>query len=194
MRILSEVYDTPGGGRFYEFMRALRACAEGPRRWEQDARRLLRFADREDLLRPVGAGGMIYYLQEELFSFDHFDIWDRAGQRLLSGRPRVPDVGQNAPRPGRAGPPLRHGTSRPILDPLLLRTGDGRGYAGTRPPFFTLFPQLFHRFTRLEVEGDFFGVDYAITKGSQTVARMEKAWPAFHDRYRLEIADPGRTR
>ena len=41
-----------------------------------------------------------------------------------------------------------------------------------------------------EVEGDFFGVDYAITKGSQTVARMEKAWPAFHDRYRLEIADP----
>ena len=41
-----------------------------------------------------------------------------------------------------------------------------------------------------EVEGDFFGVDYAITKGSRTVARMEKAWPAFHDRYRLEIADP----
>ena len=41
-----------------------------------------------------------------------------------------------------------------------------------------------------EVEGDFFGVDYAITKGGQTVARIEKAWPAFHDRYRLEITDP----
>ena len=27
-------------------------------------------------------------------------------------------------------------------------------------------------------------------KAKDIVARIEKAWPAFHDRYRLEIADP----
>ena len=41
-----------------------------------------------------------------------------------------------------------------------------------------------------EVEGDFFGTDYAIRNNGRTVARIEKAWPAFHDRYRLEIAEP----
>lgn len=100
-------------------------------------------------------------------------------------------MGQNAPRPGRAGPPLRHGTSRPILDPLLLRAGDGPGGTLELDRHFSLFSRSYSIDSLgWEVEGDFFGVDYAITKGSQTVARMEKAWPAFHDRYRLEIADP----
>lgn len=100
-------------------------------------------------------------------------------------------MGQNAPRPG---------TRRAASAPRYI-TSHSRSPAPSswRRPGGTLeLDRHFSLFSRSysidslgwEVEGDFFGVDYAITKGGQTVARMEKAWPAFHDRYRLEIADP----
>ena len=32
-------------------------------------------------------------------------------------------------------------------------------------------------------------LEFEIAQGARRVAYIEKAWPAFHDRYRLEIAD-----
>ena len=133
---------------------------------------------------------MIYYLQEELFSFDHFDIWDEQDnvcfqvdrEFLTWGKTlRVRDA------QGRLCATVPHA---PFSIPCSfeLETADGTLELDRH---FSLFSRSYSIDSLgWEVEGDFFGVDYAITKGSQTVARMEKAWPAFHDRYRLEIADP----
>ena len=121
---------------------------------------------------------MIYYLQEELFSFDHFDIWDEQDnvcfqvdrEFLTWGKTlRVRDA------QGRLCATVHH---VPFSVPCSfeLETADGTLELDRH---FSLFSRSYS-----------IGVDYAITKGSQTVARMEKAWPAFHDRYRLEIADP----
>ena len=133
---------------------------------------------------------MIYYLQEELFSFDHFDIWDEQDnvcfqvdrEFLTWGKTlRVRDA------QGRLCATVHH-VPFSIPCSFELETAGGTLELDRH---FSLFSRSYSIDSLgWEVEGDFFGVDYAITKGSQTVARMEKAWPAFHDRYRLEIADP----
>ena len=108
---------------------------------------------------------MIYYLQEELFSFDHFDIWDEQDNVCFQVDREFP-----------------------IPCSFELETAGGTLELDRHISLFSRSYSIDS--LGWEVEGDFFGVDYAITKGSQTVARIEKAWPAFHDRYRLEIADP----
>ena len=40
-----------------------------------------------------------------------------------------------------------------------------------------------------EVAGSFMSLDFSITQGDKLIARIEKAWPAFQDRYRLEILE-----
>ena len=40
-----------------------------------------------------------------------------------------------------------------------------------------------------EVAGSFMSLDFSITQADKLIARIEKAWPAFQDRYQLEIAD-----
>ena len=42
----------------------------------------------------------------------------------------------------------------------------------------------------LKVAGSFMSLEFEITQGDRRVAYIEKAFPAFHDRYRLEIEDP----
>ena len=134
---------------------------------------------------------MIYYLQEELFSFDHFDIWDEQDnvcfqvdrEFLTWGKTlRVRDA------QGRLCATVHH-VPFSIPCSFELETAGGTLELDRH---FSLFSRSYSIDSLgWEVEGDFFGIDYAITKGSQTVARMEKAWPAFHDRYRLEIAGSG---
>ncbi|MDD6064103.1 MAG: hypothetical protein PUB82_04895, partial [Clostridiales bacterium] len=41
-----------------------------------------------------------------------------------------------------------------------------------------------------KVAGSFMSLDFEIMQGDRRVAYIEKAFPAFHDRYRLEIEDP----
>ena len=41
-----------------------------------------------------------------------------------------------------------------------------------------------------EVEGDFMGLDYEITKNGSRVADISRAFLTFGDRYAFEIADP----
>ena len=41
-----------------------------------------------------------------------------------------------------------------------------------------------------KVAGSFMSLDFEITQGDRRVAYIEKAFPAFYDRYRLEIEDP----
>ena len=49
---------------------------------------------------------------------------------------------------------------------------------------FALFPALLDRIClRWEVAGSFMSLDFSITQGDKLIARIEKAWPAFQDRY-----------
>ena len=119
---------------------------------------------------------MIYYLQEELFSFDHFDIWDEQDnvcfqvdrEFLTWGKTlRVRD------EQGRLCATIHH-VPFSIPCSFELETAGGTLELDRH---FSLFSRSYSIDSLgWEVEGDFFGI--------------EKAWPAFHDRYRLEIADP----
>ena len=107
---------------------------------------------------------MIYYLQEELFSFDHFDIWDEQDnvcfqvdrEFLTWGKTlRVRDA------QGRLCATVHH---VPFSVPCSfeLETADGTLELDRH---FSLFSRSYSIDSLgWEVEGDFFGVDYAITK------------------------------
>ena len=87
---------------------------------------------------------MTLYMQEEIFSFDHFDIWDEDGNVKYQVDRELFQFGRK----------------------LVVRDAAGTDFSGS-----------------------FMSLEFEITQGARRVAYIEKAWPAFHDRYRLEIAD-----
>ena len=133
---------------------------------------------------------MTLYLQEQIFSFDHFDIWDEDGNvkyqvdRVLFqfGRKLVVTDVQ-----GRETCFVQHiPFSVPCSYELAVPSGSVQ-----LDRHFSLFSQRYSIDSLAwEVAGSFMSLDFSITQGERMVARIEKAWPAFHDRYRLEIADP----
>ena len=133
---------------------------------------------------------MVFYLQEEIFSFDHFDIWDEQDHVCFQVDREFLTWGKTLhvrDAQGRLCATVHHVPfSIPCCFELELaeRTFElQRNFA-----FFSRSYSI--ESLGWEVEGDFFGTDYAIRNNGRTVARIEKAWPAFHDRYRLEIAEP----
>ena len=132
---------------------------------------------------------MVFYLQEELFSFDHFDIWDERKHACFQVDREF----------------LTWGRTLHVRDMQDRLCATVHHVPFSIPSCFELelaertleLQRNFAFFSRSysvealgwEVEGNFMGVDYTITQDGREVAHIEKAWPAFHDCYRLEIAD-----
>ena len=133
---------------------------------------------------------MIVYLREELLSFDHFEIWDEQERTLFTADREFFNFGKKvtlADPQGRQVAAVQH---IPFSIPSAFSLSiDSRELTLQRR--FALFSR---RYTLeelgWEVEGDFTGHDYEITGSGRRIALLQKAWPAFHDRYMLEIADP----
>lgn len=133
---------------------------------------------------------MTLYLQEELFSFDHFEIWDEQDEVCFQvdreffnwGKTlRVRDAG------GAICATVRH---VPFSVPCCFTLELPEGTLELQRNF-----ALFSRSYSIDslgwaVEGDFLGLDFSITAHGQELAHIEKAWPAFHDRYRLDVLRP----
>lgn len=133
---------------------------------------------------------MTFYLQEALFSFDHFDIWNEQDEVCFQVDREFFNWGKTLrvrDAAGRLCATVRHVPfSIPCCFELELPDG-----TLTLERNFTLFSRSYSIVSLgWEVEGDFLGLDFAITRAGQTLARIEKAWPAVHDRYRLDVAAP----
>lgn len=132
---------------------------------------------------------MTLYLQEELFSFDHFEIWDEGGnviytvdreglwERILHVfDAHGQDVAQVRQIPFSI--PATFSITTLVQEVELVRN-------------FTLFHPCY-RIDALgwEITGDFTGHNYQFCQGERQCAVMDKDWPALHDRYRLEVENP----
>lgn len=132
---------------------------------------------------------MIFYLKEEFMSFDHFDIWDEADQLLYCADREFFNFGRKLVLTDAQGSEVAAIQHIPFSFPCTygLRIGE-REYELTRN--FALFSRSYS-IDELgwEIEGDFMGLDYEITSPAGRVAAIERAWPTFSDRYRLEVTE-----
>lgn len=133
---------------------------------------------------------MIVYLQEKILSFDHFDIWDEQQNILFTADREFFNFGKKVTLSDATGHQIAAVQHIPFSIPSAFRLSIGTQEL-TLCRRFALFAR---RYTLeefgWEVEGNFIGHDYEITQAGRRVAVVEKAWPAFHDRYALEVADP----
>lgn len=133
---------------------------------------------------------MTLYFQEELFSFDHFDIWDESGSVIYTvDRESVlwdrtlhvfDDQGRDVAQVHHVpfSIPTRFSITTLAQEVELVRN-------------FTLFCHSYSiDALDWEISGDFTGHNYQFVRGEQQIAAMEKEWPALHDRYRLAVESP----
>ena len=133
------------------------------------------------------------YLQEEIFSFDHFDIWDEAGNVLYQVEREFFHFGKKLIVLDAGGRQLASIQHIPFSIPC--------SYELCLPGQTLALDRLFALFRKRyvidalgwEVEGDFMSLSFFISQNGRTVASIEKAWPAFHDRYRLAVDDSADT-
>lgn len=132
---------------------------------------------------------MVFYLKEEFMSFDHFDIWNEADEIVYCADREFFHFGRKLVLTDASGNEVASVQHMPFSIPCtyLLCIG-AREYELTRN--FALFSRSYS-IDELgwQIEGDFFGLDYEITAPNGRVAAIERAWPTFSDRYRLEVAD-----
>ena len=133
---------------------------------------------------------MTLYLQEELFSLDHFDIWDEDGNVKYQVERELFQFGRKLVVVDMQGREVCFVQHIPFSIPCAyeLAVPGGSVQLDRHFSFFT------QQYTIDElgwmVAGSFMSLEFEITQGDRRVAYIEKAFPAFHDRYRLEIEDP----
>lgn len=132
---------------------------------------------------------MTLYLQEELFSFDHFDIWDEDGRVLYTVDREGFLLGRTLHVTDAQGQDVAQVQHIPFSIPSTFAiTTLTQELELTRN--FTFFSRSYSLSgLDWEISGNFTGHVYEFYRGEQQVASLEKDWPALHDRYRLEVED-----
>ena len=132
---------------------------------------------------------MTLYMQEEIFSFDHFDIWDEDGNVKYQVDRELFQFGRKLVVRDVQGREVCFVQHIPFSIPCAYELAVPGGSVQL-DRHFSLFTQRYSVDTLgWDVAGSFLSLEFEITQGSRRVAYIEKAWPAFHDRYKLEIAD-----
>ena len=133
---------------------------------------------------------MTLYLQEELFSLDHFDIWDEDGNVKYQVERELFQFGRKLVVVDMQGREVCFVQHIPFSIPCAYELAVP-GESVRLDRYFSFFTQ---KYTIDElgwkVAGSFMSLDFEIMQGDRRVAYIEKAFPAFYDRYRLEIEDP----
>lgn len=132
---------------------------------------------------------MTLYLQEELFSFDHFDIWDENGAVRYCVDRELFTWGKTLHVTEPDGHEVAQVKHIPFSIPTTFEvTLAAQEFAVQRN--FALFSRRYEveRFD-WQISGDFTGHFYEFFRGDVRVAVLEKDWPALHDRYSLTVND-----
>ena len=133
---------------------------------------------------------MTLYLQEELFSFDHFDIWDEDGNVKYQVERELFQFGRKLVVADMQGREVCFVQHIPFSIPCAYELAVPGGSVRLDRQFSFFTQQYSIDQLGWEVSGSFWNLDFSIIQAGRTVATIEKAFPAFHDRYRLEIEDP----
>ena len=132
---------------------------------------------------------MIFYLNEELFSFDHFDIFDETEQPAYTAEREFFHFGKKLIVRDAAGQMAASVQHVPFSIPCtyVLTIGE-QEYELTRN--FALFSRSYC-LDRIgwQIEGDFMSLEYEITKNGRAVASVSRAFLSLGSRYALEVVD-----
>ena len=133
---------------------------------------------------------MTLYLQEELFSLDHFDIWDEDGNVKYQVERELFQFGRKLVVVDMQGREVCFVQHIPLSIPCAYELAVPGGSVQLDRHFSFFTQQYTIDELGWKVAGSFMSLDFEITQGDRRVAYIEKAFPAFYDRYRLEIEDP----
>ena len=133
---------------------------------------------------------MIFYLKEEFMSFDHFDIWDEDGNVKYQVERELFQFGRKLVVVDMQGHEVCFVQHIPFSIPCAYELAVPGGSVRLDRQFSFFTQQYSIDQLGWEVSGSFWNLDFSIIQAGRTVATIEKAFPAFHDRYRLEIEDP----
>lgn len=133
---------------------------------------------------------MTLYLQGELFSLDHFDIWDEDGNVKYQVERELFQFGRKLVVADMQGREVCFVQHIPFSIPCAYELAVPGGSVRLDRQFSFFTQQYTIDELGWKVAGSFMSLDFEITQGDRRVAYIEKAFPAFHDRYRLEIEDP----
>ena len=133
---------------------------------------------------------MTLYLQEQIFSFDHFDIWDEDGNVKYQVERELFQFGRKLVVVDMQGREVCFVQHIPFSIPCAYELAVPGGSVQLDRHFSFFTQQYTIDELGWKVAGSFMSLDFEITQGDRRVAYIEKAFPAFYDRYRLEIEDP----
>ena len=133
---------------------------------------------------------MTLYLQEELFSLDHFGIWDEDGNVKYQVERELFQFGHKLVVVDMQGREVCFVQHIPFSIPCAYELAVPGGSVRLDRHFSFFMQQYTIDELGWKVAGSFMSLDFEIMQGDRRVAYIEKAFPAFHDRYRLEIEDP----
>ena len=133
---------------------------------------------------------MTLYLQEELFSLDHFDIWDEDGNVKYQVERELFQFGHKLVVVDMQGREVCFVQHIPFSIPCAYELAVPGGSVRLDRHFSFFMQQYTIDELGWKVAGSFMSLDFEIMQGDRRVAYIEKAFPAFYDRYRLEIEDP----
>lgn len=133
---------------------------------------------------------MTLYLQEELFSLDHFDIWDEDGNVKYQVERELFQFARKLVVVDMQGREVCFVQHIPFSIPCAYELAVPGGSVRLDRHFSFFMQQYTIDELGWKVAGSFMSLDFEIMQGDRRVAYIEKAFPAFHDRYRLEIEDP----
>ena len=133
---------------------------------------------------------MTLYLQEELFSLDHFDIWDEDGNVKYQVERELFQFARKLVVVDMQGREVCFVLHIPFSIPCAYELAVPGGSVRLDRHFSFFTQQYTIDELGWKVAGSFMSLDFEIMQGDRRVAYIEKAFPAFHDRYRLEIEDP----
>ena len=133
---------------------------------------------------------MTLYLQEELFSLDHFGIWDEDGNVKYQVERELFQFGRKLVVVDMQGREVCFVQHIPFSIPCAYELAVPGGSVRLDRHFSFFMQQYTIDELGWKVAGSFMSLDFEIMQGDRRVAYIEKAFPAFYDRYRLEIEDP----
>ena len=133
---------------------------------------------------------MTLYLQEELFSFDHFDIWDETGSAVYTVEREFFTWGRTLHVMDAQGRDVAQVQHIPFSIPSAFSIATAAQELELQRNFSFFSRSYSIDSLGWEITGDFTGHVYEFYRGKRQLAALEKDWPALHDRYRLEVQDP----
>lgn len=135
---------------------------------------------------------MKLYIEQQLFTWgDTFTIYDEAGREKYLAKGEVFTFGRKLHVTDLQGREVLYIEQELMAFPAAYHIFSmGRQVACVRAECTLFVPRYWVEGPDWDVEGDFWEHDYAITRGNETVARIEKEWMRWGDCYELTVSDP----